>query len=374
MKIRVFNTLFVLLSILNTINCQEQLPVIRATHDTVDIKIGFNLIPKAWTILPHVKPDIYRTHHVDSVVTFYTDQDSISFVVSKTKTHRFIILLNDEDSAYTEIQYYPSYLELLRNSRYNFSDKRKVPKFRYQSADNRNLIQLCKTFNLDSIAGKGDDISKIKNLMTWVHKLLPHDGLKDIPKTKNASGLINYCLENNKTLNCWGLAIVLNECYLSMGFKSRKVSCIPRDSLNNDNDTHVINTVFVPSLNKWIWVDPTNNAMIMDEFGNLLSIREVREYLIEGKKLQLNEDANYNNKPIRKEKYLDNYMAKNLYMLQSLAHSKYNSESNVFWKIFWGNITYIRLEPTNYSSIKENIFDFRCATNNPDVFWESIEN
>ena len=53
-----------------------------------------------------------------------------------------------------------------------------------------------------------------------------------------------------------------------------------KDSLHNDPNFHVINIVYLISKNKWIWVDPTNDAYVMDEKGDMLSIEEVRKRLI----------------------------------------------------------------------------------------------
>src|ERR1700761_2145313 len=44
---------------------------------------------------------------------------------------------------------------------YNPDDNRPIPVFTYQSADNPNLVILRKTFNLDSIAGSGNEVSKV---------------------------------------------------------------------------------------------------------------------------------------------------------------------------------------------------------------------
>ncbi|WP_370799601.1 hypothetical protein [Xylanibacter rarus] len=41
--------------------------------------------------------------------------------------------------------------------------------FRYAEPSDRMLRMTRKKFNLDKIAGKGDDISRIKNLLYWVH-------------------------------------------------------------------------------------------------------------------------------------------------------------------------------------------------------------
>jgi hypothetical protein len=131
----------------------------------------------------------------------------------------------------------------------------------------------------------------------------------DNPIVKNAMNMITECRRDKKGLNCRGLATVLNECYLSMGFKSRFVTCMPRDSVFTD--CHVINMVWSNDLKKWLWMDPTNDAYVMNEQGQLLGIAEVRERLINGKPLILNPDANWNHKSSAvKEEYLCNYMAK----------------------------------------------------------------
>lgn len=59
------------------------------------------------------------------------------------------------------------------------------------------------------------------------------------------------------------------------------------------DDCHVINMVYLEAKKKWIWIDPTNNAYVMNEKGELLSIQEVRERLVADKPLLLNPDANW---------------------------------------------------------------------------------
>lgn len=270
------------------------------------------------------------------------------------------------------------YLSILKRANaYNLSDKRTIPEFTYQASDNPNLVELRKGFNLDSIAGQGTDVLKILNLMHWVHDLVPHDGMNGNPEVKNAMSMLEVCKKESRGLNCRGLALVLNECYLSMGIKSRVVTCLPKDSLKIDQDCHVINSVYSESLKKWIWVDPTFDAYVMNEKGELLSIEEVRERLISDKTLILNPDANWNNKSTQtKEDYLENYMAKNLYILECLSTSEYNMETSAEGKTF----NYIKLLPLDYfeqtpdkteeKGEKNNTLWITYKTNNPNLFWE----
>ena len=271
------------------------------------------------------------------------------------------------------------YLYMLKKSgQYNLSDKRPLPEFTYQAADDPNLIALRKGFNLDSIAGEGSDVLKLINLMHWIHTLIPHDGNHPNPQVKNAMSMVEVCKKEKRGLNCRGLATVLNECYLAMGFKSRFVTCLPKDSLKTDPDCHVINMVYSASLKKWLWMDPTNNAYVMNEKGELLGIEEVRQRIVLGQPLILNPNANWNNKAsTTKADYLYHYMAKNLYMLQCEVNSEYNAETKEDGKTF----TYITLVPTTYYNLKEEQAEqkgdtnhpayYFYQTNNPSYFWQS---
>jgi hypothetical protein len=238
-------------------------------------------------------------------------------------------------------------------------------------------MALRKAFNLDSIAGKGNEVSKILNLMHWIHNLVPHNGNMENPQVKNAMSMIAECKRENRGLNCRGLATVLNECYLSMGIRSRFVTCLPKDSLGIDNDCHVINMVYSKQLKKWIWIDPTFDAYVMNEKGELLGLEEVRERLINDKPLLLNPEANWNHISSQtKEYYLYTYMAKNLYMLECPVSSEYDTETRIPGK----TITYIQLVPLNYfkklpdktestnNVNKTTMVTYR--TNDPAAFWE----
>jgi hypothetical protein len=161
-------------------------------------------------------------------------------------------------------------------------------------------------------------------------------------------------------LDCGTLANVLNNCYLALGFKSRRVVCLPKDS--TDFDCHSINTVYSKTYGKWLWLDPTNDAYVMNEQGELLSIAEVRERLISGLPLIVNPDANWNHKmSVTKEEYLYNYMAKNLYAFQCFVTTGGESKSNL-------------LLPVEYKGIipRTKMYNPKC-TNNPNVFWSKPE-
>jgi len=373
--------LFVLFIIGQSLFAQQKLPVIKATSKIVDIRDGADFQKATWTISPDLKPDIYQTRNKE--ITFFTDLDSISFKVKPNQKYNFIILLNGKDSAYTQIVCLSSFLNLLkRASRYNLDDKREIPNFTYQTSGHTSLVALRKSFGLDSIAGFGNETSRVLNLLHWVHNTVNHDGQHDSGiQNINADAILKAAKTKHMGVSCGELATTLNDCYLSMGWAARKIYCFPKDSLGNDHDSHVINVVYLSSKKKWIWVDPTNDAYVMDEKGEPLSIKEVRERLIANKPLIINPDANWNHKSsVTQDYYLDIYMAKNLYRFSCPLNSEYDCETRGSDK----KIVYINLWPLDYPKkepfktedyhpdLKTTFINYYIY--NPDIFWQTPRN
>ena len=341
---------------------QSTLPVIKANSDVVNIQDGKDFKANGWTITPKLKPDIYKTSSKHAKVTFYTDVDSITFKIKPGKSYNFIILLNGKDSAFTQIKYERSKntsgnLDKLKKGwRYNLQDDRPILKVTYESEKNPELIKVRAIFKLDSIAGAGDEISKILNLLHWVHDSYVFDGSKELPPYDGIVDLMTKCYKSKYTMYCGALASVLNDCYLAIGLKSRQVVCLPKDS--TDPDCHSINAVYSKTLDKWLWMDATNNAYVMNEKGELLSIEEVRERLVNNKPLILNPDANVNRiYSVDKINYLYDYMAKNLYALECFAEGGGACKGNL-------------LLPLEYKGvIPRTKMNHPKCTNNPSTFW-----
>ncbi len=233
--------------------------------------------------------------------------------------------------------------------------------FTYQPASSTALAETRQYFNLDSIAGKGDDVSKIKNLTYWIHDLVSHDGSSYNPSgPKTLKSLADTCQQYDRGVNCRMMAIMLTEALLSEGIPARYLTCQSKD-FDTDSDCHVICVAWSNSLNKWIWADPTFAAFVTDENGLLLHPGEVRQRLINNEALVLNEDANWNHKsPQTKENYLDYYMAKNLYYITAITDNRQAPEGGK------QQSTYVTLSP-----VSSNFTGTHVITTDYDKFWQA---
>lgn len=220
-------------------------------------------------------------------------------------------------------------LEILKQSAPYKRTGQTTPLFTYASPNDSLLTRTRDFFHLDEVAGTGDDLSRIKRLLYWLHDLVRHDGSSSWPKCHyNCVDLYQLCQKEKRGLNCRFMAEMLCEALLAENIPARYITCQSME-YDTDNDCHVITIAWSRQLNKWVWVDPTFCAYVTDENGLWLHPGEVRERLQAGKKLILNEDANWNHESKQTvEGYLEEYMAKNLYILASNLHSRSEAESH----------------------------------------------
>lgn len=257
-------------------------------------------------------------------------------------------------------------LEVLKKSNaYKAEAADVIPKFEYQHKDHPNLQLVREYFKLDTIPGKGNELEHIKNLLHFVHDKIRHDGNSRTVCEYDAIDLYNYAKATGNGVNCRMLAITLCDIYLSMGYKARVVTCLAADP--NDPDCHVINSVWSETLQKWLYIDPTMDAWVTDENGNMLGIAEVRQRLIDGSELVLCPTANWNHEtPQTKEYYLETYMAKNLYYQVCKKKCYFNHES-----IYHNTDNEdIRLVPAGWEN---GSYQSATTTTDPERFWAKPE-
>lgn len=90
-----------------SIFAQSTFPVIKANSTTASLRDGIVYCKDCWTISPSTNPDVWEiqiSKKKKKTISFITDIDSITFKVALDKTYNFIVLLNDKDSAFTQIK------------------------------------------------------------------------------------------------------------------------------------------------------------------------------------------------------------------------------------------------------------------------------
>ena len=261
------------------------------------------------------------------------------------------------------------YLSILQSSPdYVYEPTDGYPAFTYQDPTDENLSQLRTAYDLEAVAGGGDELSRIFNLLRWAHQSLRHDGGRGV-EPENSLRILQDHEETDYGVNCVMMAIVLNEAYLAMGFKSRVIHGNGRDWVFN-GDWHAFNAVYSHSLDKWIFIDPTYQAYFTGDRGIPLSVDEVREHVRQGLPLHVNDDADYNGQPLNADDYL-HYLSKNLYRFSCSVHSAFGN----YWIFHLPEgvtRTYAHLDPAHEAQdglggdATVNHF-----TSNPDYYWKA---
>jgi len=267
-----------------------------------------------------------------------------------------------------------NYVAILAKSLpYHRGENQRFPAFTYQSPDDPHLTELRKSYHLDSVAGKGSEVTRVIRLLQWFHDEVPHDDVKPLD-VLTAKNIIETYRSTKYAAGCYPLSIAMNEIFLSMGIKSRSVICFS-GKYPTPAGGHVINSVYIDSLHKWIYIDPQENAYIKDEKGNFLSIAEVRERIINGRPLVLNATANYHHVPEKKGVYLYQFMAQHLYRMICPVNSAWDSQTREDGK----TLEYVELLP--YGAQEPGIDGFETHkhpsylvisyhTNDDLLFWQ----
>lgn len=258
-------------------------------------------------------------------------------------------------------------LDLLKKSApYTYGTGQKID-FTYAAPSDSILTATRIRFNLDSVAGNGDELSRIKNLLHFVHESVRHNGSASAPQVPvNFGALYDICKAENRSLNCYFMAVMLTEVLLAEDIPGRFLVCMPKYH-DLDYDSHIIAAAWSRDLGKWVWVDPTFDAWVTDENGVMLGPAEVRSRLIADEPLFLNDYANWNHEDAQTvEHYLKQYMAKNLYIIgcntknQAEPEGKLSSRSTPLEK---GQRVYLVPEGISYGAYSD------IQTTDHDAFW-----
>lgn len=211
------------------------------------------------------------------------------------------------------------YRKLLEYTSYEVSNESDhLNKFTYQLKSSKELVQLREKYKLDIIAGETDEINQLKNLTRWLNSRHPHGNVAP-PKVCNALAVLEQSDDKQVPMNCYVLATVLNEIFLSLGFQSRRVHCRSYDAY--DLDSHVVTAVYLRTLGKWVFFDPSWSCFITDDIGAMLSLEEFRD------RISNNLPVWVNGEPVETEwsQFYKGYMAKNMFWFYCPIDSEYDN-------------------------------------------------
>lgn len=158
----------------------------------------------------------------------------------------------------------------------------------FNATNDAGLNELFIKYHLSSYVGE-QTFEKALFFMEWVCNRLFYKEMAQYDGRQNAIQILNFCKSNRVTVNCLCHATVVSEILLALNYKVKKIYALSFDLLPNEN--HVILDVFMADLNKWVMLDPSICSYLTDFNDVPLSVREIRENLIQEKKMYI---SNYN--------------------------------------------------------------------------------
>ncbi len=203
---------------------------------------------------------------------------------------------------------------------------------------------------------KNSDFENAKILMEFLSPRMKHTPVLKEEAGSTAEDYYRYSVLGKNGINCRAKSQIFNELALANGIHSRKVWLISESVY--DNECHVVNEIWDGKLNKWIMLDVTNSSYWVDEYGNLLSVLEIRKKagnrefitpVVTGDNLENLE------KTLKKNYQLYLYILKNLAYIEAFSVQSNGEEGEVYL-----------LKPKNLSGLKN---DFKIVS--PSAFTRS---
>ncbi|MHA2367590.1 MAG: hypothetical protein ACXADX_02120 [Candidatus Hodarchaeales archaeon] len=245
--------------------------------------------------------------------------------------------------------------------------------FVYSDVDNENLIKLRKDYDLEAVAGKGLELSRIINLMKWTHNLAYRTPNPAMPDEMTSLRLLEEIKTQGKKISCWMFATILNDVYLSMGFKSRIVHL--KSPKEPPGESHIVNAVYSATFQKWLFMDADFGAYFRDEDDTILSIPEIRQRLIDSQPLIVNSEAGPRTAKLAAvarylgEKTYKMYISKNIFRYNCPMYAEFGYEAKKSGRV------YIELIPEGYGKVgfeNPHTTERRTIlfTQNRELFWK----
>jgi len=171
--------------------------------------------------------------------------------------------------------------------------------------------EMKKEYPLEEKAGDGDTMTRSLNLMEWFCSNTKYNGasFRNPFKAKNRyMNLMRYALKNtfSHSVNCADMAMGFSDCLLAVGI------CAMPVWLMNTNNCHVVVHVYLPEEERWVMLDPSFDAYLLDGAGKVLDLIEIRARTAKKEPLEI---ARYslNGSQFFKENYLPFFVQSSLF-------------------------------------------------------------
>ena len=234
-------------------NMHKGLPVIKATTNKADYRIGTEWVRGSWNIMPELEVDILKVSVPNNKVkfSFQTDSDSINFTIKPGDSKKFYVLLNGKEYALTEIQGFG--FDALK-----FSKASTKPGYSFvyeQNQDNQFLNTLREQYNLDAIvAGAANDTERALRMVNWVHQQWNHNGMNE-PSKPDALTILAEATQG-KQFRCVEYGTVTAAALNAIGLPARRLGLKMKEVETTQYGAgHVLLEVYLPDLKKWVMLD-----------------------------------------------------------------------------------------------------------------------
>ena len=259
-----------------------------------------------------------------------------------------------------------SRLALLREYA-EYGDIKPTTEFTYKFDERENMLDIIEKHDLDELVKGKSDVETAIALMGWLCKHYKHGNPPDgLPKVRTPQNLMEAADNNEGRINCRGLSLFLAQLIRAFGIKAYHVTCMPYEE--PFHDCHVVVNVYCESLKKCILLDPTHNLYLSNDSGEIISIEELRNALINGGNITANADSTHwgNDKPATALDEYKVYMAKNLVRISRCVVNGYGIDER-------DNEVRVELIPDKYMQNEARLFDEarqKSFITSRECFWQ----
>ena len=234
------------------------LELLLSNKDTFFISVG-EYSSNGWIVSPRTPKDTLRFSSLSPLDTkFISDIDSINFIVSPGGSKHFYVKLRDQyahtvihnTAARTTLNYTS---KCLPDSFHFYFDKD------YQSVS--YFLKLKEQYPIDScIKNSKDDAGRVLSLLHWVHTRWKHNGNQS-PQKNDAISILEEA-KTGKGFPCFAYAEVLRAALNSIGLPTRRLALKTKNVETEQYASgHVVNEVYLPDIQKWVFADPQEDIM-----------------------------------------------------------------------------------------------------------------